>query len=67
MGIKIVRLDGTPVTFAVALVRALASFLSAMVFGLGFLWVGFSNDKQSWHDKVAGTVIVKVPKGISLI
>jgi hypothetical protein len=67
VGIKIVRLDGTPINWAVAIVRCLAAFLSAAVVFLGFFWAGWSADRQAWHDKIAGTVIVKVPKGISLI
>ena len=67
MGIKVVRLDGRPLDFPVAIIRALASVLSAFVMGLGFFWTGFTREKQSWHDKIAGTVIVKAPKGMSLI
>ena len=67
MGIKVVRTDGRPVDFAVAVVRAIASVFSALVFGLGFFWAGWSRDKQSWHDKIAGTVIVRVPREIALI
>ncbi len=66
-GIKIVRVDGQPLDFAVALIRALASVLSAAVLGLGFLWAGLSREKRSWHDKIAGTILVKVPHGMSLI
>jgi len=29
--------------------------------------VAFDDDRQSWHDKIAGTTIVKVPKGTSLL
>ena len=67
MGIKVVRTDGRPLDFAVALVRAIASVFSALVFGLGFFWAGWSRDKQSWHDKIAGTVIVRVPREMALI
>jgi uncharacterized RDD family membrane protein YckC len=67
MGIKVVRLDGRPLDYPVALIRALASVLSGFVLGLGFFWAGFTREKQSWHDKIAGTVIVKAPKGMSLI
>jgi uncharacterized RDD family membrane protein YckC len=67
MGVKVVRLDGRPLDYPVALIRALASVLSAFVLGLGFFWAGFTREKQSWHDKIAGTVIVKAPKGMSLI
>jgi uncharacterized RDD family membrane protein YckC len=35
--------------------------------GLGFLWIVFDEEKQSWHDKVAGTVVVHAPKGMSLV
>ena len=66
-GLKVVRLDDRPIDWSVAVVRALGGFLSLAVAGLGFIWVAFDDDKQSWHDKIAGTTIVKVPKGTALI
>lgn len=39
--------------------RYLAYFLSALPFGLGFLWAAFDKKKQAWHDKLAGTVTVR--------
>jgi len=48
-------------------VRALGGFLSLFVAGIGFIWVAFDDEKQSWHDKIAGTTIVKVPKGTALL
>ncbi|MBS0633484.1 MAG: RDD family protein [Verrucomicrobia bacterium] len=66
-GLKVVRLDDRPVDWSVALVRALGGFLSLAVAGLGFIWVAFDHDKQSWHDKIAGTTIVRLPKGASII
>jgi len=67
LGLRIIRLDGQPMNFAVALVRVLGSFFSAAVLGLGFFWAGWSRDKQSWHDKIAGTVVVKSSKSASLL
>jgi uncharacterized RDD family membrane protein YckC len=67
LGLKIVRTDGTPIDFAVALVRSLAACFSFIVFFLGFFWAGWDREKQSWHDKIAGTVVVQVPKGVSLL
>lgn len=67
MGIKVVRTDGQPVDFAVALVRSLSSFFSGLVFFLGFFWAGWDREKQSWHDKISGTVVVRVPRGVSLV
>jgi uncharacterized RDD family membrane protein YckC len=60
-------LDDRPVSWSVAAVRGLSAFLSLAIAGLGFIWVAFDDDKQSWHDKIAGTTIVKVPKGTPLI
>ncbi len=67
LGLKIVRTDGTPINFAIALVRSLASCFSFAVFLLGFFWAGWDREKQSWHDKIAGTIVVQVPKGVSLL
>jgi uncharacterized RDD family membrane protein YckC/cytoskeletal protein CcmA (bactofilin family) len=66
-GLKVVRLDDRPVDWSVALVRGLGGFLSLFVAGLGFIWVAFDDECQSWHDKISGTTIVRVPRGISLI
>jgi uncharacterized RDD family membrane protein YckC len=65
--LKIVRLDGRPIDFAIALVRSLFSIISFVFLLVGFFWAGWDKEKQSWHDKIAGTVIVKVPAGISLL
>jgi len=67
MGLKLVRTDDRPVDWVVGLVRSLGAFLSLFVLGLGFLWVAWDPQRQSWHDKIAGTTIVKMPKGVSLI
>ena len=67
LAIKIVRIDDRPVDWSVALVRSLGAFLSLCLVGLGFLWVIWDPQRQSWHDKIAGTTIVKMPKGVSLI
>ncbi len=66
-GLLVVRLDGRPIDWATAIVRALGCFLSLAVAGLGFLWIVFDDDHQAWHDKIAGTVVVRVPKGVSLL
>jgi uncharacterized RDD family membrane protein YckC len=67
LGLKIIRQDGRPVDLAVAVVRALGAFLSFMALCLGFFWAGWNRERQSWHDKIAGTLIVRPPKGTSLI
>ncbi|HYD85655.1 MAG TPA: RDD family protein, partial [Opitutus sp.] len=66
-GLKVVRLDERPIDWPTALVRALGGFLSLVAAGIGFIWVAFDDQKQSWHDKIAGTTIVHVPRGVSLV
>ncbi len=67
LGLKLVRIDDRPLDWSIAIVRGLASYISLVVLGLGFAWVAFDPERQSWHDKIAGTTLVRVPKGISLI
>jgi uncharacterized RDD family membrane protein YckC len=66
-GLKVVRTDGRPLDRSVALVRALAAVFSALPLFLGFFWAGWSAERRSWHDLIAGTLIVKVPRGEPLI
>ncbi len=65
--LRVVRLDGRPLDFTVAVVRALGSCLSFVVACLGFFWASWNPDKQSWHDMIAGTVIVKTPRSVPLV
>jgi uncharacterized RDD family membrane protein YckC len=67
IGLKVVRIDGRPFTLVTAIVRALAAIFSVIVFFFGFLWIGWDVEKQGWHDKIAGTVVVKLPRGVPLV
>ena len=39
--------------------RYFAYYLSAIPLMLGFIWVAFDKRKQGWHDKLAGTVVIR--------
>ncbi|PID45911.1 MAG: RDD family protein [Proteobacteria bacterium] len=41
------------------IIRYLGYIVSSLPFGLGFFWVGWDKRKQAWHDKMAGTVVIK--------
>jgi uncharacterized RDD family membrane protein YckC len=66
-GLHLVRTDGKAVDWGTAIMRALGCFLSLIVGGLGFIWIAFDKDQQAWHDKVAGTVVVRTPKGTPIV
>lgn len=65
--LKVVRVDGRELEWSTTVVRALSCFLSLIVAGLGFLWIVFDDGRQAWHDKIAGTAVVRVPQGVSLL
>src|SRR5271169_275483 len=65
--LHVVRLDGRPIDWETAIVRALGCFLSLFVVFLGFIWIAFDDNSQAWHDKIAGTVVVRVKKGAPLV
>ncbi len=39
--------------------RYLAYYVAMLPLCLGFIWVGFDARKQGWHDKLAGTLVVR--------
>ena len=41
--------------------RYFGYYLSMLGLGLGFVWIAFDERKQGWHDKLAGTVVVRKP------
>lgn len=41
------------------IVRYVGYYVSTIVLCLGFLWIAFDKRKQGWHDKIAGTVVIK--------
>lgn len=58
--IRVVRSDQAPVGFFRAgLRRTLGYWISGLIFGLGYIWAIFDNDKQAWHDMILNTVVVE--------
>jgi uncharacterized RDD family membrane protein YckC len=51
---------GGPIGYGRAFLRQIAQILSAIVFLLGYLWMLWDREKQTWHDKIAGSVVVPV-------
>jgi len=61
LGIRVQNIDGSAVGFWRSLIRTFGYTVSIffMTF-LGFLWALWDKKNQAWHDKIAGTVVVKV-------
>jgi uncharacterized RDD family membrane protein YckC len=52
------RTGGKP-SVGQAIARYLGYYVSTIPLCLGLLWVGLDSRKQGWHDKIAGTVVVR--------
>ena len=59
--IKVVRIDTLPMTYMTAFLReVVGKFLSGLVFALGYFWMIWDKNKQTWHDHLAKTQVVRV-------
>lgn len=60
LGIRVVPADGGgSVSIGKALIRTVVAYISGLVLVLGYLWMLWDSNKQTWHDKAAGTYVVK--------
>ncbi len=50
---------GTKPSLGQAIARYVGYFISTLPLCLGFFWIGLDPRKQGWHDKIAGTVVVR--------
>ena len=58
LGMIITDLDGNRISFARASGRYVATFLTSLTFGIGYLMVIWTRRKQTLQDKIAATVVV---------
>jgi uncharacterized RDD family membrane protein YckC len=53
--------DSGPLTLGCAALRQLASVLSSVILGVGYLMAGLRRDKRALHDLIAGTRVERLP------
>jgi uncharacterized RDD family membrane protein YckC len=60
LGLRVARdSDGAMPGLARSILRYVGYVLSWIALFIGFVWVAFDSRKQGWHDKIAGTVVVR--------
>lgn len=61
MNIRVQNMEtGQNLTYIEAFLReVVGKFLSAIVLALGYFWMLWDDNKQTWHDKLAKSVVVK--------
>lgn len=67
LGLRVVdATTGGPITLGTAGTRCIGQLLDTAVCGLpiGYVWAAFDHRKQTWHDKLAGTVVVRRGSGL---
>lgn len=64
LGLQVVHQQtGAIPGFGTMFVREIVGrFISGLFFGLGYFWAIFDKNAQAWHDKLAGTVVLKVAR-----
>ena len=60
MRIKIVKTDGSPIGIVGAILRWVGYFVSTIILLIGYIMIAWDSKKQGLHDKIAGTVVIKV-------
>ena len=60
MGIRAVAIGtGGPIGYPRATGRAAMSIVSGFALLIGYLWSIWDKDKQTWHDKIASSIVVR--------
>jgi uncharacterized RDD family membrane protein YckC len=61
LGIRVIDLKvGGPIGYGRGVLRYIGRILSTIVVLLGYFWMLWDSESQTWHDKIAGTVVVPV-------
>jgi len=60
VGLRVVTDQGQRLSFANATGRYFAKFISAIILGIGFIMVAFTDRKRGLHDMIASTLVIKV-------
>ncbi|SRR5713101_2687370 len=59
LNIRVIKTDGSDLSITTALIRYVGLVISILVIFIGVIWAAFDPNKQGWHDKIAGTYVIK--------
>jgi uncharacterized RDD family membrane protein YckC len=57
--LKVVMSEGGRVSFARAIGRHFAKYISGLILGIGYLMAGFDEQKRTLHDRICDTRVIK--------
>jgi len=61
--LKVVTADHQRPGWAALCLRYAVATLSSLLLGLGFWWAWVDREGLTWHDRVSGTRMIRMPKG----
>lgn len=64
--LRVVDPAGGAISLSAAIVRMVASLLSWAPLGLGFWWALIDPHRLTWHDRLSGTHLARIPSARSL-
>jgi len=59
LGLKVIDISGGKMTLGISFLRWVGYIISKLFLFLGFIWIAFDRRKQGWHDKIAGTCVIR--------
>lgn len=59
MNLKVIKVDGSPITDTDAIVRTVGYYINSAILMIGWLIALFDSNRQGLHDKLASTYVVK--------
>ena len=57
--LKVVMSEGDQVSFARAIGRHFAKYISGLILGIGYIMAGFDEQKRTLHDRICDTRVIK--------
>ncbi len=60
--LRVDDIKGGRISYRQTMIRFAGAWVSALSFGLGYLWILFDRDKCSWHDRLSHSRVVQLPK-----
>ncbi len=59
LGIVVTDMEGQPISFGRATGRFFGKYISSLIFMIGFMMAGWTQNKQALHDMMASTLVVR--------
>ena len=60
--LKITHIDGSDIDWSAAILRLLGYVISFLLVFIGHIWIAYDSYRQGFHDKIADTYVIRLPR-----